>query len=400
MAHAATSTAPGSYMLPPRQAEIRGQAETLAAHFAERQREIRRHPFEHGELHPELWAEIRERGWPGLLVPPDQGGCDGGLWGMALVLETLAASNLVLWMPVLTAAIGHAIAQVGPDTARERWLERIAAGETLLALAATEPECGHNLFRVQTTVRPAGDGFVVDGVKAVTSGIDLAERVLVFGRTPGEKEGDKAGFTAVLIDPEAAGVGYEELPMRGREGVRQFRLTLDGVRAPAEDLVGGTGGGLQVLWPFTHVERLLTAALCLGTARYCLSRALARAKERTIFGKTPIGAEQAIQHPLARLSARLDAAQLLVYKAAADFDAGGDLLTIAGAANKAKVLASDLVYDAADHVVQTLGAPAWDEREGILDVFLDARLSRAGPVSQELALNFIAQHVLGLPSHR
>jgi alkylation response protein AidB-like acyl-CoA dehydrogenase len=145
---------------------------------------------------------------------------------------------------------------------------------------------------------------------------------------------------------------------------------------------------------------MLTAALSVGNARYCVSRALKRAGERTIFGQRPIGAEQAIQHPLARLHARVEATRLFVYRAAARFDAGVDQLEVAGEANMAKLLSADILFDAADHAVQTLGAAAWDEREGMLDVFLDARLARSGPVSQELALNFIAQHTLGLPSHR
>jgi alkylation response protein AidB-like acyl-CoA dehydrogenase len=144
----------------------------------------------------------------------------------------------------------------------------------------------------------------------------------------------------------------------------------------------------------------MTAALCLGNARYCVERARARAAERTVFGKRPIGAEQAIQHPLALLHARGAATRLQVYRAASRFDAGADTVEVAAEANMAKVLTADLLFDAADHAMQTLGAVAWDEREGMLDCYLDARAARSAPIAQELALNFIAQHVLGLPSHR
>jgi alkylation response protein AidB-like acyl-CoA dehydrogenase len=387
------------FALPPLHEELRTEAQELAARFAPRHREVRLHPFEHGELHPELWGEIRERGWPGLLVPAAHGGSDGGLLAYVVVMEALAASNLILWMPVLTTAIGCAIAQVGPEHARERWLDPIATGETFLALAVTEPQCGHNVFRSKTTVRRDGERFVIDGCKAVTSGIDLAERVLVFGRSP-RVEGTPPQFTTVLVDPDAPGIEREELPMGRREGVRQFQLTFTGVEAPLEALVGTEGQGLLALWPFTHIERLLTAALAIGNARYCVSRALARASERTIFGERPIGAEQAIQHPLASLHARLEATRLLVCRAAGQFDAGADTLAVAGEANMAKLLSAEVLFDAADHAMQTLGAAAWDEREGMLDLYLDARAARSAPISQELALNFIAQHVLGLPSHR
>lgn len=390
------------FTLPPAQAGIRAQAAELASHFAERHREVRLHPFEHGELHPELWREISERGWPGLLIASAQGGTEGGLLAYLVVMEELAAQNMILWMPVLSAAIGHAISLVGPDAARERWLPRIASGETFLALAVTEPECGHNVFRTQTTIRRDGDRFVVNGLKAITSGIDLAERVLVFGRTPADGDGDGGArrFTTVLVDPDAPGVEREELPMRGREGARQFQLTFTDVETPLDALVGVEGQGLLALWPSTHIERLMTAALCLGNARYCVARSLARATDRTVFGRQPIGAEQAIQHPIAHLHARIAATQLLVYRAAARFDAGADTVEVAAEANMAKVLTADLLFDAADHAMQTLGAQAWDEREGLIDLFLDARVSRSAPISQELALNFIAQHVLGLPSHR
>jgi alkylation response protein AidB-like acyl-CoA dehydrogenase len=259
------------FTLPAFHEDLRAQAEELAATFAASHRDVRLHPFGHGELHPGLWGEIRGRGWPGLLVPAAHGGSDGGLLAAVVVTETLAASNLILWMPVLTASIGHAIAEAGPEHARGRWLPRIAAGEALLALAVTEPQCGHNVFRSQATVRRDGDRFVINGVKAVTSGIDLADRVLVFGRSPGT--GSPPRFSTVLVDAAAPGIERAELPMRGREGARQYQLTFRDVEAPADALVGAEGEGLAVLWPFTHVERLLTAALCVGNARYCVSRA-------------------------------------------------------------------------------------------------------------------------------
>jgi acyl-CoA dehydrogenase len=393
-----TETTP--FALPPFHADVQAQAEELASRFGQRHREVRLHPFEHGELHPGLWGEISERGWPGLLVPSPYGGADGGLLAYVVVMEALAASNLILWMPVLTASIGHAIAQVGPDPVREQWLGSIASGEAFLALAVTEPDCGHNVFRSKTTIRHEGDRFVINGLKAVTSGVDLAKRVLVFGRSLAEADGAPPQFTTVLVDPNGPGIERIELPMRGREGARQFQLTFTDAEAPLDAIVGIEGQGLLVLWPFTQIERLLTAALCLGNGRYCVSRALARAGERTIFGKQPIGAEQAIQHPLASLHARVQATRLLVYRAAANFDAGVDTMEVAGEANMAKLLTADLLFDAADHAIQTLGAAAWDEREGMLDLYLDARASRSAPISQELALNFIAQHILGLPSHR
>jgi alkylation response protein AidB-like acyl-CoA dehydrogenase len=374
--------------LSPDHATLRADARALAADLAPRARELRRHLLDHAEHHPALWEPFAARGWPGLAT-------GGDLLGMAVVLEAFAAHGLVLWMPVLTSAIGHAIAQAGPDAARERWLDPIARGDASLALAATEPECGHNLFRVRTTIRRDGDGYVVDGTKCVTSGVDVAARVLVFGCAP-----EPRSYTAVLVDPEVPGVTLTELPMRHREGVRQFALELKGVAVGSDAVVGVEGQGLLALWPFTHVERILTAAICVGAAEHAVGAAVARAKERQVFGTRPIGADQAVAHPLADLHARTEATRLLVHRTAARADAGVDGVAVAAEANMAKVLTADLAYDAVDHALQTLGAEAWDERAGWLDAFLDARLARSAPVSQELARDFVAQHVLGLPAHR
>lgn len=395
MTHVATQSEP--FALSPAHAQLQAEARTIAAEFGSRAREIRQHLLDHGQMHPQLWTLFRERGWPGLVLPDEYGGTGGGLLAMTLVLEAFAEQNIVLWMPVLSAAIAHAIRQAGPDIARQAWLRRIARGEIFMAMATTEPQVGHNVFRSTTEIRRDGDHFVVRGFKRITSGLDVAERVLVFGRPPKTTADESRGYTTILVDPRAPGATMTELPMRHREGVKQYQLQLDDVRVPQEDLVGAEGQGLLVMWPFTHVERVLTAALCLGVAGYAITRSVQRARERVVSGTLPIGANQAIAHPLAALHARLEANRLFVYRTAARFDASGEVT--AGEANVAKLLTADLAFDSADHAVQVMGADAWDEREGWLDCYLDARLSRSGPVSNEFALNYVAQHVLGLPAH-
>lgn len=377
---------------------IQHEARRVAAEFAPRAAEIRRHLIDHGELHPQLWKDFCQHGWSALMLPVSDGGHGGSLLGTALVLEAFAEQGIVLWMPVLSCAIAYAIDRVGPDAARQAWLPRVAAGASHLGMAATDPGSGHNLFRTQTEIRCEGDHFVVNGLKRITSGLDLVDRVLVFGRAV---EGDRAtGYTTLLVDPRSPGTKITEIPMRYRDGVRQFQLEFDHVAVQADALVGAVGAGLSALWPFTHVERVLTAAICTGSAEYSLARATARAKDRIVDGSAPIGADQAIAHPLAQLHARLAAVRLLVHRTAARIDAGVDDRIAATDANAAKLLAADLAFDSADHAVQVFGAEAWDEREGWLDIYLDARLSRSGPVSNEFALNYLAKHALGLPAHR
>ena len=389
----------GPFGLPTAHAKLQADAREIAARFAPRAREVRQHFLDHGELQPDLWSIFSQRGWPGLVLPAECGGAEGGLLGMTLVLEAFAEQNVLLWMPVLSAAIAYAINQAGPEPARRTWLRRVARGDALLAMATTEAHSGHNVFRSATEIRRDGSDFVVRGFKSITSGLDGADRVLVFGRAPKTEE-QRGGYTTILVDPRAPGATMTELPMRYREGVKQYSLQLDDVRAPQDDLVGTEGQGLLVMWPFTHIERVLTAALCLGIASYALSRAVQRAKSRIIAGTSPIGAHQAIGHPLAGLHARLEAVRLFLYRTASCFDAGADGSALVAQANMAKLLTADLAFDAADHAVQVLGADAWDERQGWLDVYLDARLSKSGPVSNEFALNYIAEHVLGIPAHR
>jgi alkylation response protein AidB-like acyl-CoA dehydrogenase len=390
-----------AFGLPAEHLQLRAEARDLAELFGPRHREVRLSSSENGELHPELWAEISRRGWPGLLIPAEHGGTGGGLLAYAVVLEELAAANLLLWPPVLDSAIAHSIVQVGPDAVRRLWLERVTSGECHFGLAVTEPQVGHNVFRSALTIERDGEGYRLNGLKAITSATDMVDRVLVFGRSPRRADDDgPAQFTTVLVDPNGEGVTMTEVPMRHREGVRQFELGFDSAPVPGDALVGVEGQGLLTLWPSTHIERVLMAALAVGNSRYCIDRALERANDRGVFGSKPIGAEQAIQHPIAELHARLQAVQLFVHRTAARFDAGSDGFQIAGEANMVKILAAQLVFDAADHMMHTFGAQAWDEREGLMDLYHDARLSRSAPVSQELAMNFVAQHVLGLPTHR
>jgi acyl-CoA dehydrogenase len=387
--------------LAPGHAQLQADARAVAAQFAPQAREVRQHLLDHSEMHPELWSAFCDRGWPGLILPAEYGGAEGGLLGATIVLEAFAEQNMVLWMPVLSAAIGYAISEVGPGPAKEAWLGRIATGDAFVGMATTEPQAGHNTFRSATEIRRDGDHqFVVNGRKRITSGLDVAERVLVFGRSPKTGVGESTGYTTVLVDPHAAGATMTELPMRQREGVRQFQLELDEVTVPRDALVGVEGQGLLAMWPFTHVERILTAGLCVGSANYGITKSVERAKERVVSGPLPIGAEQAIAHPLAGLHSRLEATRLFVYRAAARFDAGADGSVVAAESSMAKLLTADLAFDTADHAMQVMGADAWDERNGWVDAFLDARLARSGPVSNEFALNFVALHVLGLPAHK
>lgn len=383
-------------------ARVQQAADAWADHAAQ----VRRHTLEHGEHHPDFWADYCRAGTMGLLIEKEHGGSAQGLLAAALALEAFAARGLVLTLPVLTLATSRLVSVAGSEDLQARVLPGIADGSLVCGLGFTEAEAGHNFTRMSTFAHRDGDALVVNGEKAYISGVEVADRLLLVARSlTAEQRREQglpsmAGFTAMLLDPRAEGVTLTELPLGGREGVRQWKVTLDDVRVPVSDVVGDEHGAILHLFDALNIERVLFTAIAVGSAAYLLDRAVGYASSRSVFGKEPIGASQAIGHPLARTRTELEAVRLLMYKAASEFDSGSDPVTVGAAANMAKVLAADTAYQAADQTLHTFGAAGWSEDKGLVEHFLDARLFRSTPVSQELALNFIAEAVLGLPRQR
>ena len=386
------------------EAHRRVQAEVvaLAERWKDRAAEIRVRQIEHGAFHEEFLKELCAAGLMGMLIPKEYGGTAAGVLSLAVALEALASKNVPVALPLLTNVCACAIAGSGSDDLRRRYLPRITTGETLFAFAFTEEPSGHNLFAMRTLARVADGRVAITGSKCFISGADVANRLLVVGRslTPEEVTERKlprfAGFNAAIVDPRGPGVRLTKMHLGEREGLNQWAVAFDQAQVPEQELVGKEHQGLAAVLGPINVERLLSSAFGLGAAEYVLSLAVARARERRPFGK-PIGAYQAIQHPLAEIRARLEAARLLVYKSAAVFDVGGDPTAVGGWATMAKLVVADLLFRAVDQAIQTFGGSAYELDRGLVDLFLDARVFRTGPVSQELSLNFVAEHVLGLP---
>ncbi|MEU6554252.1 acyl-CoA dehydrogenase family protein [Streptomyces sp. NPDC046915] len=382
------------------------QTQKTAETWADRALEIRRHTLEHGQHHPGFWKDYCAAGTMGFLVPREHGGTGQGLLAAALSLEAFAARGLMLILPVLTNATARLITVAGTEELRARHLPAIADGSLVIGMGFTEAEAGHNFARMSTHAHRDGDHLLVDGEKAYISGADIADRLLLVARSLSKEQRRErglprlAGFTAMLVDPRAEGVTLTEQRLGEREGLRQWKITFNDVRVPAADIIGAEHEAIIHLFDALNIERVLFTAISLGGAAHLLDRAIGYAKSRNIFGDQPIGAYQAIAHPLARTHTELESARLLTYKAAALFDQGSDTVTVGTAANMAKLLAADVAYQAADQTLQTFGAAGWDENQGLVDHYLDTRMFRSTPVSQELALNFIAETALGLPRSR
>ncbi|MFE7567315.1 acyl-CoA dehydrogenase family protein [Streptomyces sp. NPDC057539] len=342
-----------------------------------------------------LWREAGKLGYLGVNLPEEYGGGGGGITELSLVLEELGGAGCPLLLMVVSPAIcGTVISRFGTDEQKRRWLPGLADGSLTMAFGITEPDAGSNSHRITTTARRDGDDWVLNGRKVFISGVDLADATLVVGRTEDARTGSlKPCLFIVPRDTEGFHRSLIEMELHAVE--KQFELVLDDVRLPADALVGDEDAGLLQLFAGLNPERIMTAAFALGMGRYALDRAVEYAKTRQVW-KEPIGAHQAIAHPLAQAHIELELARLMMRKAAHLYDAGDD--TGAGeAANMAKYAAGEACVRAVDQAVHTLGGNGLTREYGLASLITAARVARIAPVSREMILNYVSHQSLGLP---
>ncbi|MEV5830138.1 acyl-CoA dehydrogenase family protein [Spirillospora sp. NPDC052242] len=351
----------------------------------------------------EVWRELVAGGWHSLAIPEEHGGAGQGLLELAVALESLAeggAGGAASFMYLLTPAFGGlTIARHGTDAQRAEFLPKIAAGELETCFAITEPDAGSNAMNISTQARRDGDGYVVTGQKIWISGMERADFLVLVTRTipAAEARPRTAGFTVLLVDikeaVEAGTLTYQPIPKLGTNTVASSMVFLDGVRVPADRVLGEPDQGFAVLWDILNPERILAAAGGVGSGELVLRIACDYARDRAPFGK-PIGANQGIAFPLARIKAQVELARLMTYKAAWLWDRGRPC---GSEANIAKLTAADAAWQAADRAFQTHGGMAYSLEYPVARMFRDARIAKNIPVAEELVLAHIAQHELGLP---
>jgi alkylation response protein AidB-like acyl-CoA dehydrogenase len=348
-----------------------------------------------GEKTTELWLEIGRHGYLGINIPEEHGGGGGGIGDIAAVCEELAAQGCPLLLMVVSPAIcGTIISRYGTDDQKKRWLPGICDGTGTMAFAITEPDAGTNTHNITTTARRDGDEWVLNGRKIWISGVDEAGHVLVVARTAEARTG-KVKPVLFVVPTDAPGFEFTPIPMEIISPERQFQVFIDDVRLPSDALVGDEDGGLVQLFAGLNPERIMAASFSTGLARYALDRAVAYAKERTVFAG-PIGSHQAIAHPLAQSHVEVEMARLMTQKAAALCDAGDDM-GAGEAANMAKYAAAEAACAAVDRAVQTHGGNGISQEYGMAGLLVATRAGRIAPVSREMILNFVAMHSLGLP---
>jgi acyl-CoA dehydrogenase len=392
------------FELSPEQQLIQKATRELLARFEPRRAEFRRMIQQERRYPQELWDALAEMGFMGSLIPEAYGGSGLGLTALALGLEELssagiAASTLLL----LTGMDALCIVRNGSEALKQRFLPGIATGRLKFCFAITEPDAGSNSFRISTRAERQGDAYEITGSKVFITGVDVTDYMLLVTRTTAyrdvaaQKLPKAHGFSLFVVPTDAPGLEKRKLPMRGIEGHNQFLLFFDRVRVPAENLVGVENQGAAALFNSLNPERILAAASACGTIAYLLRRACEYARERKVFGDRPIGAYQGLAHPLAEVRIELDAVRLLTYRAAWAFDRGDPPSTVGAYANMAKYMAAETGVKAADRAIETLGGYGFSEEYGIIHAWEGTRLLRTAPVSREMILNHIAEHVLELP---
>ncbi|MFK8910322.1 acyl-CoA dehydrogenase family protein [Streptomyces sp. YS-3] len=353
----------------------------------------------HGRGHEReaLWAEAAKLGYLGVNLPEEYGGGGGGMAELSIVLEELGAAGCPLLMMVVSPAIcGTVIARFGTEEQKRAWLPGLADGSRTMAFGITEPDAGSNSHRITTTARRDGEsgGWILTGRKVFVSGVDIADATLIVGRAEDARTGSLKPCL-FIVPRDAPGFGRSRIDMELHAQEKQFELVLDEVRLPAEALVGHEDAGLLQLFAGLNPERIMTAAFAIGMGRYALARAVAYACERQVW-KAPIGAHQAIAHPLAQAHIELELARLMMQKAAALYDAGDDA-GAGEAANMAKYAAAEACVRAVDQAVHTLGGNGLTREYGLAALVTAARVARIAPVSREMILNYVSHRTLGLP---
>lgn len=352
-----------------------------------------------GVFPEEFVADIAAGGWLGIAMPEAHGGAGLGVTEAALVAQTIAQSgaclsgassvhiNLFGPMPIVV---------FGTEEQKARFLPPLIEGKDRCCFGVTEPDAGLNTSAISTKAEWDGSGYVVHGRKMWTSTALTATKILLLARTTPKEACKKAtdGLSLFYTDLDRGGATeVQEIAKMGRKAVDSNAVFFDGLRVPKEDLIGEEGKGFHYLLHGLNPERVLIGAEAIGIGRIALEKATTYAREREVFGR-PIGQNQAIQHPLAKSWADLEAANLMVYKAAALYDAGKPC---GAEANAGKYLAAEAAFHACETAVMTHGGMGYAREFHVERYLREVMIARIAPVSRELVLSFIAERVLKLP---
>jgi acyl-CoA dehydrogenase len=343
-------------------------------------------------------AALARAGWLGIAMPQEYGGAGLGITEAALMMQTIAASGAgmsgasAVHMNIFSL---NPVVVYGTDEQKKRWLPPLIAGADRACFGVTEPDTGLDTTRLKTQARREGDTYIVSGRKIWTSTAQVSNKILLLARTtPLDKvEKPTRGLTLFYTDLDRDRVEVREIEKMGRKAVDSNMLFIDDLRVPALDRVGEEGRGFEYILHGFNPERILVAAEAIGLGRAALQRATEYATTRVVFDR-PIGKNQSVQHPLAKCWMDLEAADLMVWKAASLYDAAAPC---GAEANTAKYLAGEAGFRACETAVMVHGGMGYAKEYHVERFMREALIPRIAPVSPELILCFIAERVLGLP---
>jgi len=352
----------------------------------------------HGGFPEDFYRAVTESGWLGIAMPQQYGGAGLGITEAALMMQAVAESGAgfsgasALHMNIFGL---NPIVVFGSDEQKQRWLPALIRGKEKACFAVTEPDAGLDTASIATSARRESAGYLLRGQKIWISTAQVADKMLILARTAAAQAGGKRteGLTLFYTDLDRRYVEVREIEKMGRSAVDSNMLFIEGLPVPAQDRIGEEGKGFDCILHGLNPERILIAAEAIGLGRAALARAVAYANERVVFDR-PIGQNQAIQHPLARCWMELEAANLMVFKAAALYDKGQPC---GAESNAAKYLAAEACFRSCEQALLTHGGMGYAKEYHIERYLREAMIPRLAPVSPQLILCFIAEKVLGLP---
>jgi alkylation response protein AidB-like acyl-CoA dehydrogenase len=342
----------------------------------------------------ELWQAMGQAGFLGVHISEAYGGGGSGLADYNLIVEEAAAQGCPMLSLVIGSICAPIIEQFGSEALKQAWLPGLAQGSKRLSFAITEPNAGTNTHMVTTIARRQGEGWVLNGTKYWTSGLDEADSVMVVCRSDKVDEKGRHPLSLFIVPANAPGISRTPIETALYVPETSFTVFFDNVQLGPDALVGQEGQGLKQVFAGLNPERVCAAAINNGIARYAIERGSLQAQERSVWG-VPIGQHQGLAHPLAKSFIAVQQARLMAARAAQLFDAGSP--DAGEAANMAKFAAADASLEALDQAIQIHGGNGMALEYGLADLWFIARLHKTAPVSREMILNFVAQHSLGLP---
>lgn len=348
----------------------------------------------------ECWKAICQAGLGGASLPEEYGGAGLGMLELALIVENLSAAGagstvgqLFMCNPIFG---GVSISKFGTPAMKRELLPKLVSGEINCCMALTEPDAGSNTLEIRSFARAEGDGWRLNGRKIWITMVDVAQKMLVVARTKRVEESSSRsdGLSMFMIDVKRDGLTHTSIEKVGTNTLASSAIFFDDVRIEPHELVGTLHGGWRELLDVLNTERIVTTAGLIGTGELSVKLAVNYANDRKVFGAKPISSYQGLQFPLAQCHAEIEAARLLNYKAASNFDRG---LPYGSVANAAKLLAAQAAAKVTERAMQTMGGMGFSKEYYVERLWRDCRLFRFAPISEEMILNYIAVHDLGMP---